>query len=405
MFKEYFKIAIKNIRSRSKRSWLTVFGIVIGVFLVVTLIALSEGMRAAMEGELGKMGENVIMVMPGDMGDMMMLMMGGMELRERDIRAIKAAEGVDLVVPIVWGAQLVRHQGEKKNTFLAGISVEREARDFLKKDVGWYMAEGKWPRPGRRDVFVGNIVPKDIFPGLEVGDELVIDGRKFNVVGILRSLGNRQDDSMIGLDLEIFRQITGDREGAQAAMVRASDDFDVNVVAQNIEAELDEVVRRARGMDEGVFSVITRDKMGEIAGNIILLVQVVLLGFASIAILVGIVGTMNTMYTSVQERIKEIGIMKALGAKNSMISKIFLVESGIIGMIGGIIGTLLGVIAAKSVEIFLHYAHPVMYMKAEISPLLIISTLFFSFLIGCLSGYLPARQAAKLNPVDALRRG
>ena len=109
-----------------------------------------------------------------------------------------------------------------------------------------------------------------------------------------------------------------------------------------------------------------------------------------------------TMYTSVNERIKEIGIMKAIGAKNKTIVTIFLIESGIFGMLGGIGGTLLGLIFAKSIEIYFQI-HPLFYLKADVGPGLILFSITFSFLIGCASGFFPARAASKLKPVDALR--
>lgn len=137
-------------------------------------------------------------------------------------------------------------------------------------------------------------------------------------------------------------------------------------------------------------------------GNIIGMIQAVVFGLASIAILVGGIGIMNTMYTSVRERIREIGVMKAVGAQNRTIRLIFLFEAGIVGLIGGIGGVVLGIGLAKGVELYFQI-HPVFLLKASASPWLILFGLFFSFAIGCLSGYLPARSAAKLNPVDALR--
>lgn len=112
---------------------------------------------------------------------------------------------------------------------------------------------------------------------------------------------------------------------------------------------------------------------------------------------------MNTMFTSVRERTREIGIMKAIGAKNSAVLAIFLIESGIIGIVGGIGGTVLGIILAKTVEIYGQY-HPMFYISASVGPGLIVFGLVFSLLVGCLSGFFPARRAARLKPVDALRR-
>jgi putative ABC transport system permease protein len=127
------------------------------------------------------------------------------------------------------------------------------------------------------------------------------------------------------------------------------------------------------------------------------------MAFASIAILVGGIGIMNTMYTSVRERTKEIGILKAVGARKRNIITIFLFEAGIIGLIGGVGGVALGLLLALSVQMFLAKSGSVFFLEAHISIWLILFGLGFSFVVGCLSGYLPARQAAKLEPVDALR--
>ena len=132
------------------------------------------------------------------------------------------------------------------------------------------------------------------------------------------------------------------------------------------------------------------------------MVQLAIFAFASIAIVVGGIGIMNTMYTSVHERIREIGIMKAVGAKRRTITLIFLIESGFFGLFGGLGGIILGLGLAKAVEIYLQF-HPVFYLKASMSPWLILFGLTFSFLIGCIAGYFPARGASKLKPVDALR--
>ena len=126
------------------------------------------------------------------------------------------------------------------------------------------------------------------------------------------------------------------------------------------------------------------------------------MAFASIAVIVGGIGIMNTMYTSVRERTKEIGILKAVGAKRSTITLIFLIESGLIGLVGGMGGMVFGLGLAKLIEA-IGQVHPLFYIKASLSPSIIIFGMGFSFLIGCLSGFLPARNAANLKPVDALR--
>jgi putative ABC transport system permease protein len=209
---------------------------------------------------------------------------------------------------------------------------------------------------------------------------------------------------MIGLDMNIFKSVTGERKGAKQAMAKVKAGYSPDVVAEKIKSNLNQNRKRQIGQKQAdsSYTVMTSEKTASIVGNVMGLIQAVIIGFASIAIIVGGIGIMNTMYTSVRERTKEIGIMKAVGAKNKTITTIFLIESGIFGMLGGVGGTLLGIILAKGIEIYFQI-HPLFYLKADVGPGLIAFSLAFSFLVGCISGYLPARTAAKLKPVDALR--
>jgi len=207
---------------------------------------------------------------------------------------------------------------------------------------------------------------------------------------------------MIGIDLDIFRGITGKKDGAPQAIAKIASGFSPEEVAEDIKENLLETRRRQRGEEESSFSVLTNEAMTGMVSNIMGVIQLAVFAFASIAMIVGGIGIMNTMYTSVHERTREIGILKAVGAKKSTITTIFLIESGVIGLVGGVGGMILGLGLAKLIEL-VGQVHPVFYISASISPGLIIFGLTFSFLIGCLSGFLPARNAAKLKPVDALR--
>jgi putative ABC transport system permease protein len=398
---EYFHLALRNLRSRSLRNWLTIFGIIIGVFLIISLISLSGGLQETIMTQLRMMGSDLIIVMPGEMQDIMVAILGGMELSDADIKVIERVRGVENVMVFPNAAEVVRYEGEAKITFLAGIDFGG-ASSILKEDMGWQTVEGDFPHSGRREVLIGNVVPRDIFPGIREGDEIVIKGRRFKVAGVLMSLGNRQDDSMIVLDLDDFRTITGKREGTPMAIVKANPDFDIDDVVKNIEAALGKTGKRRIGEDAPSFSVLTSETISNMVGNVMDILRMVIIAFASIALIVGGIGIMNTMYTSVRERTREIGIMKAVGAKNSAVLTIFLIESAIIGIIGGLGGTLLGIILAKAVEMYAQ-SH-MFYITASITPGLIIFGLAFSFLVGCLAGFFPARRAAKMKPVDALRR-
>jgi len=398
---EFFKIAIKNLKLRPLRSWLTILGIVIGVFLVITLLSLSEGIKTSVLRELRMMGGDMIIVMPGG-GDILTTFIGGLNLNREEILAIKRSQGVDIVLEMPWKAEAVRHKKEANLVLLTGVSFSY-GMSILANDMGWHATEGSLPRAGRREILVGNLVPRDIFPGMKPGDEVIIKGKRFTVSGTLRSLGNRQDDSMIVMDLDDFRAVTGIRNGSPVALVKILPEYDVNNVILNIQKNLEKIERRRVGEDALGYSVISSETVSEMVGNIMRILQLAVFAFASIAILVGGIGIMNTMYTSVKERTKEIGILKAVGAKQQHIVTMFLFESGIIGLIGGFGGVFLGVFLAKSIEMILKYFYPVFYLEAHISWFLVIFGLLFSFLIGCLAGIFPAKQAAKMMPVDALR--
>ena len=399
--KEYFKIAVKNLVTRRVRSWLTTLGIAIGIFLIVSLLSLSQGLKGAVMSQLNMMGKDLIFIMPG--GEMMTSLMGGNKLTEEDLKIIKKTKGIIKIASIDYTSVLARYGNLKKNVLLYGADW-RESMDILKNDTGWSMAQGRWPNSGKNEVIIGSAVASEIFPNIKIGAELNIEGRKFLLVGILNSVGSKQDDSMIGLDMSIFKSVTGERKGAKQAMAKVEAGYSVNAVAEDLKSNLNENRKRQKNQKESdsSYTVLTSDKMASIVGNVMGLIQAVVIGFASIAIVVGGIGIMNTMYTSVRERTKEIGIMKAIGAKNRTITTIFLFESGIFGMLGGIGGTFLGMGFAKSIEIYFQI-HPLFYLKADVGPGLILFSIAFSFAVGCLSGYFPARTAAKLKPVDALR--
>jgi putative ABC transport system permease protein len=403
--KEYFKIAFRNLRSRLLRSWLTVLGIIIGVFLIISLLSLSEGLKTTINQQLQSLGGEMVMVMPGSSEDIFSsLMFGGSKLEREDLDAISRAEGVDKVLGFSYSGSIIRYEGESKQAAIGGFSPWKEGLDILSVFQGWTLSDGKWPIRSN-EVLIGSQVANKIFSKeVEVGAEMTIKGRKFKVAGILNSLGSQQDDSMIYMDMEVYQSLTGDKRGtASYAMVLLKEGFDENTAAENIEEKLKETRKRRVGTEEDDFSVITSEKMGEIAGNILGIIQIVIIGFASIAILVGGIGIANSMFTSVRERTREIGIMKAIGAKNSAILWIFMIEAGIIGVLGGVGGLLLGTILAEAVA---YYAklNPSFYFTTTIAPWMIVFALAFSFTVGCLAGFFPAKQAAKLKPVEALRR-
>jgi len=372
--------------------------------LIVSLLSLSEGLKGTITKQLKALGGEMIFIMPGSETNPITMMMGGDKLEKQDMVAIKKTRGVDKVLGMSYSGSVMRYKEEGKTVFLAGISW-KEGLDILQKYQGWSLAEGRWPVAGKKETVIGQQVANYLFKEkVRAGTETTIKGRKFEIVGVLNSLGSKTDDSFAYIDMDLYQGLTGEKQGsAQVAMVKIEEGASLNKVAEDIKQNLKNTRRRRVGTDEADFAVITSDKMSDIAGSVLAIIQFVIVAFASIAIVVGGIGIMNTMFTSVRERTKEIGIMKAIGAKNSAVLAIFLFEAGIIGFGGGIGGTILGVAAAKLVEYY-GQIHPMFYFSASISPGLIIFGLVFSFVVGCLSGFFPARKASHLKPVEALRR-
>ena len=402
--KEYFRIAVRNIKTRRLRSWLTILGIVVGIFLVIALISLSSGLKNSITKQIAALGGDVVLVMPGSLDNPMMTFAGGGKLSKEDIQAVKEIRDVDVALPTDQKAEFIRFNNVQKTVFVSGMSLD-EGKDFLTNFQGWELKEGDWPSSGKRELIAGSLVADKDFFGkrVQTGDEMVVNGRKFTVTGILESIGSKADDTSVYLDWPIYQEITGDRSGeAFAIMVKAKDGVLPDQLAEEIKTKLEEVRKRKRGEDVSDFSVITPEKMSSIAGGITGAIQTAVFLFAGISIFVGGLSITNAMYTAVRERTREIGTMKAIGATNKAIIFIFLIESGIVGLIGGAGGVALGLVIAKLAE---HCAggDNAFMLEAYISPQLIIFGLLFSFLVGCISGYLPAKRAAKLKPTEALR--
>ncbi len=405
MFLEYFKLALRNLKNRALRSWLTVLGIVMGVFLVVSLLSFSEGIPESIRQMLRQIGGDVIMVLPGGGYDLdtMMGIMAGRELSGDDVEAIKRARGTDLVLEVPWRGEQVRWQDKSELILIWGLDFQ-EGSEMIRYDMGWTPSEGDYPRPGRREVILGHLVSENIFPGIEVGDEISVRGKRFTVSGILMSLGHRENDNTVVFNIDEYRDVTGEREGAVVAMARVEEGYDIDMAIRNIETSLEERALRRRGEeDESSYGVFSSESMIEMVERVLGVIQGGIIALSAIAILVGAIGIMNTMFTSVGQRVKEIGILKAVGAKRKSIIGVFLMEAGLIGLVGGIIGLILGLLASHLAAYLVSMSPGVIVsVEAQTSPQLIIGTLIFSFLLGCLSGFLPAKRASDLKPVDAL---
>jgi len=403
---DYFRIAIGNLAHRRTRSLLTMVGIFIGIAAVVGLISIGDGLQKAVVGEFEKMGSDKITIMAGagGMGDMMSSMGGlsDISLTEKDVKNLEKVRGVKLVDGLLYKRAGVEYRSEKKVSFVIAIPTGSTQKIF--EDMEQVnLAQGRKLGDGDDDkVLIGSYAADGLFEkDLRTGSKITISNKEFQVVGILESMGNRKEDSSVYITLDAGRKLFDEPETVSMIYAQVTPGSNPSEVAERIEEKL----RKTRHEEEGeeTFSVLTSEQLVDTFNSMLAVVQAMLVGIAAISLLVGGVGIMNTMYTSVLERTKQIGIMKAIGASNNDILSIFLIESGLLGVVGGGIGVLLGMGLGKITEIVAEQALGTELLKASFSLELVVGALLFSFIIGSVSGVLPAKQAASMKPVDALR--
>ena len=399
--KDYFFLAFNNLKRRRLRSWLTMIGIFIGIAAVVALISLGQGLQNTIEKQFEQLGSDKIIIMPKGMGPPGSAG-GSLILTSKDIKVIENVKGVEYVSGYLVKQGQAKYKGESGIGFATGVTIE----DFepMMEISGLKIIDGRGlKKEDKFKVVVGyNHIYKDIWDKpMQIGSTIEIEGYDFKVIGVMDKIGNPIDDNILYVSKDILKEILNIEDEESQIIAKTASGFDPIDVAETIERKL----RKSRGEkeDQETFSVQTSEQLLESFSNIFAVVQAVLIGIAAISLLVGGIGIMNTMYTSVLERTKEIGVMKAIGAKNFDILLIFLFESGLLGLIGGIIGIGIGVGLGKFTEYIALNTLGTNLLQAAFPWYLIVGALSFSFLIGTLSGILPAIQAAKLKPADALR--
>ena len=400
--KDYFLLAFNNLKRRKLRSWLTMIGIFIGIAAVVALISLGQGMQNYINDEFEKLGKDKIMIQPKSFGAPGSATSPSLALTEDDLKIVQNVKGVEWALGMIYKIGQVEFKKESKITYIIGMEPEdvklmSEIQSFEIKDGRWFKSGDKYK------VVVGyNHGYKDIWKReVEVGDTMTIEGQEFKVIGVVNKIGNQYDDSSVYAPKKAISDLLGTGNELGYIMAKTAQNYNPEDVAETIERKLRNY--RDEKEDQETFSVQTSEQLLQSFQNIFGVVQAVLVGIAAISLIVGGIGIMNTMYTSVIERTKEIGTMKAVGARNSDILLIFLFESGLLGLVGGAIGIGIGIGLAKGVEYALSASGVGSLLQAHLSLSLILGALAFSFVIGTLSGILPAMQASKLKPADALR--
>jgi putative ABC transport system permease protein len=401
MFWETFMLAIRAIRRNLLRSALTVLGIVIGVAAVITMVTLGSGATAKVTQDIAKLGSNMLQVRPGQgfrgpggaRSSAPMLEAADAEALAREI------SGLDAVAPSASQALQVIRGSANRSTSVTGTT------DGFTRVRDWDLAAGRnfsanELRAGKAVGIIGHTVWKDLFGGQNpVGETIRLNRISFKVVGVLgakgqSSFGTDQDDLVL-VPLRTFQRRIAGNTDVQVIYVSARD----GISTETVRADMERLMRERRRIGpekEDDFHV--RD-MQEIVSTMTATTRVLtaLLGaVAAVSLLVGGIGIMNIMLVSVTERTREIGTRMAIGAMERDVMRQFLVEAVVLAGLGGVCGILLGLTAAAAGARW-------MGVPFVFSPGIMMLAVAFSAAVGIIFGYFPARQAARLDPIAALR--
>ena len=412
-FHKCLEMAINMVTHSKLRSWLTILGIVIGVASVIALVSIGDGMQASVNEQLGGLGGNTITISPGyeKAGGMQGPpgMSGGdmsnadATLGRNDVQALKGISEIEYIDTNINGKAKVYYLGESAELSITG--VDQKVWSYVTTSE---ILDGRLLDSADQNVVViGYSLAKEYFDEpIGINKVLTIGEKSFRVVGILKEGSMGMGGNSIYMPLQSAYEILADdktKDEYDSITVIAKDGADIDATVAKIEKKLN-IVRHVNTIDDKDFSVSSSKEMQEQINSTLGMITIFLGFVAAISLIVGAVGIANTMFTAVLEKTKEIGIMKAIGARNKDILLIFLLNSGIVGIIGGIMGVIIGIMIS-----FLVGASGILSMGSGVSVGTVVSfnivalALFVSVGVGMLAGVVPAYQGSKLKPVDALR--
>jgi putative ABC transport system permease protein len=395
--------SIKNLKTTKLRTYLTIIGIIIGVITMVTISSISEGVQSQINNELSSFGPDKMFVIPTaisggrSFGSPNKVASNG-KLFFKDADAIENIIGVKSVAKTAYGRLTFGFKDKSLTATVYGIeSVYFDQwENYLEIEFGRVYDDTE-----SRVAVLGYDAANKLFgkDKVSVGSIVRIGNHDYRVIGILKQIGSSfsgADDASIYIPFddgkdELESQLS--KNEINFISISIEDGYSNKEIQEKVESKLASLHKVS--LDEKDFSVITSDFVNQTIGGLISGLAIFLLFITMIATLVGGIGIMNTMFMAVLERTNEIGVLKALGASEKEIQLIFVLESTILGFIGGIIGLVLGSILTLIIGSF--------GVPNLITPTILIFSFMFAVLVGLFAGLLPSNRASKLDPVEALR--
>lgn len=385
------------------RSGLTVLGIVIGIASVITMVSIGQGAQKSIEQQIQSIGSNLIMISPGAQRTGMM--MGGRgdakTLTVDDVDAIKnEIQGISGVAPEISGRYQIAYKGNNSNTRVIGTTPEYSSVRNVEVDSGVFITD-QYIKKSSKVAILGPTTRDDLFgEGVDpVGSIIRINNIDFEVIGVTKSKGGSgmsNSDDVVYIPLSTSRHFLSGTEYVTSINVTAESQSAMTSVQEQI-TKLLLKRHKKESSDDADFSIMNQTDIISTATSITNTLTILLSSIAGISLLVGGIGIMNMMLTTVTERTREIGLRKAVGIKKVYINMQFLIEAIMLTFIGGAIGIFLGWIASIIIPKF--YSS----ITTEISLSSVLLAFGVSAAVGIIFGFYPAKRAANLSPIEALR--
>ena len=402
LFTELLKMAALSLIANKLRTLLTMLGIIIGVAAVIAMVSVGMGVKKNVVDSISRLGSNLLIVMPGssNRGGVRGAAGSVITLTYDDAKAIKdRIKDVSYVSPTVQSSYQVVYGHENWNTSVYGVIPEYVDIQSLTLKSGLFFSEHD-VEVRSRVAIIGTTVATNLFGEVNpVGKKIRVGNAPYTVIGLLASkgqsnMGQDQDDVVL-IPLTTAQERLIGITYVRSINVQVSDSDKMD----NVQAQIETLLRQRHRIKKGAeddFNVRNLTSLMETMSETTTMITLLLGAVAGISLVVGGIGIMNIMMVSVTERTREIGIRKAIGATFNNVMLQFLIESTMISVIGGIIGIFLGIGLAKAISEFGNFT-------TVISALSIVVSFGFSLFVGIVFGMLPARKAAKLDPIDALR--
>ena len=391
-----------SISGNKLRSFLTVLGIIIGVMAVVIMVAVGETVQKSITDQFSSLGTNTIVVRAGAARTGGVRMGNRQTLTLTDANQIKRLNDVTFVAPAQMGNAQVIYGNKNWSTMILGTSPDYASIQDIDIEYGTFFDENAVKNASTYAVIGPDTAFELGLPENPVGEIIRIQHMPFVIVGMMRARGDSafgsQDDMIIIPITTLKKRLQGSKFPDAVTMIalKIYNDSDNNVVIEQITSLLRQR-HRLKENDEDDFQITDMKQIMETMDTVTGYLKLLLIAIAAVSLLVGSIGIMNMMLTSVAERTREIGVRKAIGARERMIIIQFLSESVMISFIGSMIGLVLGVGLSQGVgRLILHYIVPF-----SIWP--VILSVSVAIVVGLASGVMPAIKAAKLNPIDSLR--